>query len=101
LPCFAERAQSLPFTARVLPGNHADVARERLRVEKTSGIAYEDVAGQRRDRPDTRMGHEQRRSRALRGHPLDPLVESIDLRSQVLIQRLELAAAMRGMGRQR
>jgi hypothetical protein len=38
---------------------------------------------------------------ALRGHHLDPLVESIDLLSQVLIQRLELAAVMRGVGRQR
>ena len=48
------------------------------------------------------MGHEQRRSSTLRRPTcLHPLVESIDLRIQVLIQRLELAAAMRRVRRQR
>ena len=47
------------------------------------------------------MGHEQRRSRTLVGDLLDSLAESIDVRIQVLIQRLELTATMRGMRRQR
>jgi hypothetical protein len=40
-------------------------------------------------------------SRALNNDLLDPLAESIDVRIQVLIQRLELTSAMRGMRRQR
>jgi hypothetical protein len=47
------------------------------------------------------MRHEQRGSRACISDVLDPLAEAIDPRIQVLIQRLELTATMRGMRRQR
>jgi len=47
------------------------------------------------------MGQEQRGSRPLVGDVLDPLVESIDVRLEVLIQRLELAAAIRRVRWQR
>src|SRR5207244_2425577 len=48
---FAERAQSLPCAARVLAGDHADVVRERLPVDKPRGIADEHFGRQRRDGP--------------------------------------------------
>jgi hypothetical protein len=47
------------------------------------------------------MRHQQRGSSTLVGHVLHLLVESIDVLLQVLIQRLELAAPVRGVGRQR
>ena len=47
------------------------------------------------------MGHEQRGSRPFLGDLLDALAETIDVRIQVLIQRLELTATMRSMRRQR
>src|SRR5205814_6421818 len=96
---FAERAESLPFATRVLARDHADVARECLSVEKPGGIADEDFGRQRRDGADARMGHEQRRSRPLVRHVLYAVVESIDVRLQVLIQGLELAAAVRRVRR--
>src|SRR5437764_6579314 len=96
---FAERAESLPCATRVLARDHADVARECLSVEKPSGVADEDFRRQRRDGTDARMGHQQRRSSTLVRHVLDSVVESIDVRLQVLIQRLDLAAAIRRVRR--
>jgi len=84
---FAERAQALSFAARVLARDQADVARERFSVEKPRGLADKDIGRQRRDGADARMGHQQRRSSALIRHMLDSVVESIDVRLQVLIQR--------------
>jgi hypothetical protein len=55
---FAERAQSLTCTARVLARDHADVAGDRLSVGKSSRVAYEDFRGQCGHGPDARMGHE-------------------------------------------
>src|SRR6266849_1883322 len=49
IPLFAERSESLPFAARVLAWDHADVAREHLPVEESSRIADEDLSRQRRD----------------------------------------------------
>src|SRR5437762_8843364 len=94
---FAERAESLSFATRVLARDHADVAGQRFAVEKSCGIAHEDFRGQCRDGPDARMGHQQRGSRPFLGDLLDPLAETIDVRIQVLIQRLEPTAPMRGM----
>src|SRR6266545_6268058 len=96
---FAERAESLPFATRVLARDHADVARERFSVEKPGGVADEDFGRQRRDGADARMGHQQRRSSTLIRHVPDSVVESIDVRLQMLIQRLELAAAIRRVRR--
>src|SRR2546421_3135389 len=101
IPLFAERAESLPFAARVLAGDHADVARERFPVEKSCGIAHKDLGRQCGDGPDARMRHEQRRSSTLVRHVLYSVVESIDVIIQVLIQGLELAAAIRGVRWQR
>jgi len=98
---FAERSESLPFATRVLARDHTDVARERLSVEKSTRIADEDFGRQRRDGSDARMRHQQCRSSALVRHVLHSVVESIDVRLQMLIQRLELAAAIRRMRRQR
>ena len=98
---FAERAQSLPFPARVLARDHADVAREGLSVEKPGRVADEDFSRQRRDGADARMGHEQRRSSTLSRDLLDLVIQSIDVRLQVLIQRLEFAAAICGVMGQR
>src|SRR6266849_5784287 len=86
---FAERSEALPFTTRVLARDHADVARQRLSVENSCGIAHEDFCRECGDGPDARMGHQQRGSRALLRDVLDLLVESIDVLIQVLIQRLE------------
>jgi len=98
---FAERAQSLPFAARVLPGDHADVARQRLPVEESRRIADKDLGRQCGNGPHARMRHQQGGAWALLRDVLDLLVETLNVRRQVLIQRLELAAAMRGMRRQR
>src|SRR5712691_7132146 len=98
---FGERAQSLPLAARVLARDTADAAGQRFPVEKSCGIAHEDFRRQCRDGPDARMGHEHRGSRPFLGDLLDPLAETIDVRIQMLIQRLELTATMRGMRRQR
>src|SRR3989454_1285542 len=101
IPLFAERAESLPCAARILAGNHTDVARECFPVEKSCGIADEDLGRQRGDGPNAWMGHEQHRSSTLVSDVLYPFVESIDVIIQVLIQRLERAAAIRGVRRQR
>ena len=50
---------------------------------------------------DTGMRHEVGRARALRSGVRHPVVEPTDLLIQVLIQRLQLIAAMGGMGWQR
>jgi len=68
IPLFAERSESLPYAARVLARDHADVARECLPVEKPCGIADEDLGRQRRDGAHARLGHEQRRSSPLVGY---------------------------------
>ena len=47
------------------------------------------------------MRHQQRGSRAFISDVLDPLAETIDVRIQVLVQRLELTATMGGVRRQR
>src|SRR3989442_10188861 len=101
IPRFAEGAEPLPLPARVLPRDHANVARECLPVWKSGGVTHKDVRRQRGNGSDARMGYQQRGSRMLVGDVLDSLVEPIDLLRQVLIQHLELAAAMRGVGRQR
>src|SRR5260221_11290204 len=82
---FAEPPESLPCAARVLARDHTDVARECLSDEKPRGVADEDFRRQRRDGADARMGHQQRRSSTLIRHVLDSVVESIDVRLQVLI----------------
>ena len=50
---------------------------------------------------DTGMRHEVGRARPLRSGVLHPVVEPIDLLIEVLIQRLQLIAAMGGVGWQR
>src|SRR2546422_1801892 len=63
IPLFAEGAEPLPLPARVLPRDHADVARECLPVWKSGGVTHKDVRRQRSNGSDARMGHQQRGSR--------------------------------------
>ncbi len=96
---FAERAEPLPAPAAVFAGDHPHVTRQCFAVREPRRVAQEHVRRQRGDRPDAGMGHEQRRSSALRGGVLHPIIELIDLLIQVLIQRLQLTEAMSRMGR--
>jgi hypothetical protein len=50
---FGELAQSLPSAVRVFARNHPDVTGQRLRIDKSCGIAKEDFRGERGDRAHT------------------------------------------------
>ena len=68
---------------------------------EATGIPEKHLGRQRRDRPDAGMRHQSRRRRPRQDRLRHPRIELIDLRSQVLVQRDELTAAMRGVQRQR
>ena len=89
IPLFGHRAESLPRPARVFARNQTDIAGEGLRIGEACGIAEKDFGRQGRDRPHTGMRHQPAGLWPLLGRLGHLVIEGVDQRRQMRVQRLQ------------
>ena len=97
---FGESSEALPLPARVFAGNQAHVTGQRLRVGKPRRIAQEHVRRERRHRTDARMRHQPAGLRTCARLLTDALIECVDLRRHVLVERLPRRPPIAGIRRE-
>src|ERR1700675_4432590 len=80
---FAQPTEPLLTATGVLTGNHPHVAHHRFAISEPRRVTQKYIGGQCRDRPYSRVAHQQLGSRALQGLVAHALIQFIDLRMQL------------------
>jgi hypothetical protein len=95
VPLLGEVAESLPAATRVLAWNQPDVTGQRLGIDEAGGVAEEYFGRERGDRTHAGVCHQSARLGALRGLRTDLLIELVDVRGEMVEERLQNRAASR------
>src|SRR6202451_2528103 len=98
---FTQPTEPLSPSARIFTWNHYHITSQGFAVCESGRVSQEHIGRQRGDWPHSGMAHQQPCSGTLAGLLLASLVQFLDLRFELFVQRLQLTPPIGGMGRER